>query len=147
MKILVNNSGHRKMKIKKGDNVMVISGKDRGKTGLIERVLPKDDKVLVAGVNLNKRHLKPSQKNPHGGITTITAPISASNVQVVCPHCGQTTKVAHRVSPQMKERICRKCQGNLDTAAATKASSVVKKAESKPNSSAKLGVKEKNVKS
>jgi large subunit ribosomal protein L24 len=104
-----------KSKIKTGDNVLVISGKDRGKTGLIEKVLTKNAKVLIAGVAIAKHHLKPSRKNPHGGIIDMPAPISASNVMLVCPHCGKAVRIAHRVSDTMKERICRKCQGNLDT--------------------------------
>ena len=103
------------MKIKTGDNIMVISGKDRGKTGIIEKVLPKEDKVLIAGVAISKHHLKPSRKNPHGGIIDMPRPIAACTVMLVCPHCGKPVRIAHRVSETMKERICRKCQGNLDT--------------------------------
>ncbi len=103
------------MKIKKNDNVMIISGKDRGKTGLIERVFVKSEKVLVPGVAIAKHHLKPSKKNPHGGIVDMPSPIAASNVMLVCPHCGKPVRIAYRVTDKMKERICRKCQGNLDT--------------------------------
>ena len=116
------------MKIKKGDNIMVISGKDRGKTGVIERVLTKTDKVVIAGVAMAKRHLKPSRQNPQGGIITMPAPIAVSNVMLVCPHCGKPVRIAHKVGAEMKERICRKCQGNLDAKAqvATKVKSATK---------------------
>lgn len=103
------------VKIKKGDNVMVISGKDRGKTGAVERVLVDKEKVLIAGVAIAKHHLKPSKKDPQGGIVTMPTPIAVSNVMLVCPHCGKPVRIAQRVSATTKERICRKCQGNLDT--------------------------------
>lgn len=103
-----------KIKIKKNDNVMVISGKDRGRTGVVQKVLPKIGKVLVTGVNIAKHHLKPSKKNPHGGIIDMVAPVDSSNVLVMCPHCSKPVRVGFRVSGNVKERICRKCNGNLD---------------------------------
>ena len=118
------------MKLKKGDNVMIIAGKDTGKKGIIQAVLSKENKTVVTGLNLAKHHLKPSRKNPHGGILDIPAPIDASNLILVCPHCGRPTRVAYQITAHTKERICRKCKGNLDT-----------------NTSPSLGVKEKNVKS
>lgn len=102
------------MKIRKGDNIMVIAGKDRGKLGQVEKALIKESRVVITGINLAKHHLKPSRKNPHGGIINIPAPINASNVQLVCPHCGKPVRVAYKISATNKERICRKCQGNLD---------------------------------
>lgn len=102
------------MKIKKGDNILVIAGKDRGKQGQVEKVLVKEGKLIVTGANIAKHHLKPSRKNPHGGIINMPAPIEASNVLVVCPHCGKPVRIAHKVTEKTKERICRKCQGNLD---------------------------------
>lgn len=104
-----------KTKIKKGDNVMVIAGKDKGKTGLIEKVFVSKNKVLIAGIAMAKHHLKPSKKDPQGGIITMPSPIAVSNVMMVCPHCSKPVRIAHRLSDTMKERICRKCQGNLDT--------------------------------
>lgn len=106
------------MKIKKGDNVMVILGKDRGRSGLVERALPKRDKAVITGINMHKHHLKPSRKNPHGGIMNIPAPIEISNVMVVCPHCSRPTRVAYKITETTKERICRKCKANLDVNAA-----------------------------
>lgn len=105
------------MKIKKSDNVLIISGKDRGKSGTVEKVLVQDKKLIVTGINLAKHHLKPSRKSPQGGIINMPLPIAASNVMVVCPHCGKPVRVAHNVTETMKERICRKCKGNLDTQA------------------------------
>lgn len=101
------------MKIKKNDNVLVIAGKDRGKQGKVSQVLSKADKVVVIGANIAKHHLKPTRKNPHGGIMDIPAPIIASNVMIVCPHCGKPVKPAYKITKGIKERICRKCQGSL----------------------------------
>lgn len=122
--------------LKKGDNVMVIAGKDRGKQGIIEKVFPKREKAVVTGINLAKHHLKPTRKNPHGGIMDIPAPITLSNLGLVCPHCGKTTRIGYKIDEksQVKERICRKCKGNLEITSV------------KENPSTKLRVKEKNVK-
>lgn len=103
------------MKIKKNDNVFIITGKDRGKTGKVTKVLPKDDKLIVTGINIAKHHLKPSRKNPHGGIMDMPAAIYASNVMISCPHCGKPVKAAYQVTKDGKERICRKCKGSLNT--------------------------------
>lgn len=138
------------MKIKQGDNVMVISGKDKGKVALVERVLTKNNKVLVTGVAMAKHHLKPSTKNPHGGIINMPAPIASSNVMLVCPHCGKPVRIAYRIGTDMKERICRKCQGNLDSQTQTSkiSSKVTTKVTTKAKTEKKTAtpkVKEKNV--
>ncbi|MDD4555736.1 MAG: 50S ribosomal protein L24 [Alphaproteobacteria bacterium] len=96
-----------KLKIKKGDQVIVISGEDKGKVGEILRAMPKDGKVLVQGVNLVKRHQKPSQTNP-GGIVTKEAPISVSNVALVDPKSGKATKVGYKDVDGKKVRFARK---------------------------------------
>lgn len=74
-----------KMTIKKGDSVLVIAGREKGKKGTVERVMPAANRVVIAGVNLRKRHLKPSQKHPRGGIIEISAPLHRSNVMVIDP--------------------------------------------------------------
>ena len=84
------------MKIKKGDKVIVITGKDKGKTGEVTKAMPKDNKVVVAGVNMAKRHQKPSQENA-GGIVSKEMPIHVSNVALVDPKSGKATRVAMRV--------------------------------------------------
>jgi large subunit ribosomal protein L24 len=104
------------VKIRRNDNVLIIAGKSRGKQGVVQKAMPGEDKVIVTGVNIAKHHLKPSRKNPHGGIIDMAAPINVSNVILICPHCNQPTRVAYKQSGQVKERICRKCQGNLNTA-------------------------------
>ena len=96
-----------KLKVKKGDQVIVISGEDKGKVGEVLRAMPKDGKVLVQGVNLAKRHQKPSQTNP-GGIVTKEAPINASNVSLVDPKSGKATKVGYKDVDGKKVRFARK---------------------------------------
>lgn len=110
------------MQIKKGDNVFVIAGKDRGKIASVEKVLVKENKVVVTGVNMVKKHLKPSRKNAHGGILDMAKPIDVSNVMLYCPHCSKPVRISHKITDKSKERICTKCKGNLDASASTKTS-------------------------
>ena len=84
------------MHVKKGDKVMVISGKDKGKTGVILSAFPKKDRVLVEGVNIVKKHSKPSQMNPQGGIISQEAPIHVSNVMPIDPKTGEPTRVGYQ---------------------------------------------------
>ena len=102
--------------IRKNDNVLVITGKDRGKRGRVLRVLPERNRLIVEGVNIIKRHTKPNpQRNIKGGIVEREAGLHASNVQLVCPECGKATRVGRRVlSDGRKVRICRKCEGVVD---------------------------------
>ena len=87
-----------KMNIRKGDKVQVITGKDKGKQGVVLRGLPKEERVLVEGVNMVKKAMRPTQQNPQGGIVTKEAPIHVSNVMLVCPTCGKPTRVGDRVA-------------------------------------------------
>lgn len=96
-----------KLKIKKGDQVIVISGEDKGKTGEVLRAMPKDGKVLVQGINLVKRHQKPTQTTP-GGIVTKEAPINVSNVSLIDPKSGKATKVGYKDVDGKKVRFARK---------------------------------------
>jgi len=101
------------MKIKKGDTVVVTIGRDRGKKGKVEQVLPKEHAVLVAGVNMGKKHMKKrDEKNP-GGIIDIRKPIDVAKVSIVCPSCSQPTRVGYLVTKGEKIRICRKCGKKL----------------------------------
>jgi large subunit ribosomal protein L24 len=98
------------LKIRKGDEVMVIAGKDRGKKGRVQEVRPGALTVVVAGVNIAKRHRKPNpSKNEKGGIIEEPRPLALGKVMVVCPHCGKPTRVAHRLDEDNKERVCKKC--------------------------------------
>jgi len=104
------------MKIKKNDNVMVLAGKDKGKTGTIDKVFPSLNKIVVKGVALAKKHVKPSRKNPSGGIIDINLKISGSNVMVMCPSCSKPTKVAYKIAGDKKTRVCKKCGQSLESA-------------------------------
>jgi large subunit ribosomal protein L24 len=102
--------------VRKNDNVLVTTGKDRGKRGRVLKVLPAKNRVVVEGVNLIKRHTKPNpQRQIKGGLVEREAPMHASNVQVVCPECGKATRIGRRVlGDGRKVRICRKCEGVVD---------------------------------
>lgn len=98
------------MKLKKGDEVIVILGKDKGRKGKIERVFPKTGKVLIPGINIVKKHLKPRKEGEKGGIVEIAKPIAVSKVALICPKCGKKTRVGWLITKETKERICKKCQ-------------------------------------
>lgn len=95
------------MKIKKGDQVIVITGRDKGKTGEVLKSMPKDNKVLVQGVNLVKRHQKPTQENA-GGIQTKEAPIHVSNVALIDPKSGKATRVGFKIVNDQKVRVSKR---------------------------------------
>lgn len=96
------------MKIKKGDKVKVLLGKDRGKEGAVERVLAKEGKIFIPGVNIYKRHVR-KQGERQGGIIDIIKPIDISNVALICPNCNKATKVGYKVNGKNKSRVCKKC--------------------------------------
>ena len=102
--------------IRRNDNVVVTTGKDRGKRGRVLKVLPDGNRVVVEGVNFISRHTRPNpSKNIKGGIVKREASLHASNVQVVCPECSTPTRIGHRIlGDGRKVRICRKCDGVVD---------------------------------
>ncbi|WP_096155966.1 MULTISPECIES: 50S ribosomal protein L24 [Bacillus] len=102
------------MHVKKGDKVQVISGKDKGKQGVILQAFPKKDRVLVEGVNIVKKHSKPSQANPQGGIISQEAPIHVSNVMPLDPKSGEPTRVGYKVLDGQKVRVAKKSGEQLD---------------------------------
>ncbi|WLR55025.1 MULTISPECIES: 50S ribosomal protein L24 [Mesobacillus] len=102
------------MHVKKGDKVMVISGKDKGKTGIILEAFPKQSRVLVEGINIVKKHAKPSQVNPQGGILNQEAPIHVSNVMPVDPKSGKPTRVGYTVENGKKVRVAKQSGEVLD---------------------------------
>jgi large subunit ribosomal protein L24 len=102
------------MKIKKGDKVKVIKGKDRGREGTVERALPKERKVVVSGLNIYKKAVRPRQQSQKGGIVEITKPLPVENVMLICPHCGKPTRVGYKVEKGEKSRFCKKCQRILN---------------------------------
>ena len=101
------------MNVKKGDTVIVLSGKDKGKQGKVLEVMPKDGKVIVEKINMVSRHTKPRKQGEEGGIIKREAPIYACKVMPVCPKCGKATRVGHSVKDGKNVRICRKCGAEL----------------------------------
>lgn len=101
------------MQVRTGDNVLVISGRERGKTGQISRVLRKEERVIVGGLNFVKRHTKPRPGVVQAGIIEKEAPIHVSNVMLICPACNRPTRVGHRMfeeaGGQRKMRVCKRC--------------------------------------
>lgn len=104
------------MKFRVNDNVTIMVGKDKGKTGKITKIFTKQDKAIVEGANKYRRHMKKqSDKNP-GGIVEIERPTTASNLQLVCKSCNKITRIGFQVLPSgEKIRICKKCQTGIDT--------------------------------
>ena len=101
------------MRIRKGDNVQVLSGNDKGKTGEVLEVIPKEDKIVVKGVNVRKKHVKARKQGDESGIIPVECAIPTSKVNVVCPKCGKVTKVGYRVDNDKKVRVCKKCGAEL----------------------------------
>jgi len=102
------------MKVKKGDLVRVIVGKDKGKEGKVLRVIPRENKVIVENVHIVKRHQRPTQRLREGGIIEREAPIHASNVMVVCPSCNKPTRIGYKFVEEKKVRYCKKCGEIVD---------------------------------
>jgi large subunit ribosomal protein L24 len=102
------------MKIKKGDKVQIISGKEKGKTGTVKLTLPADKKVVVENINTVKRHVKPGVLSKEGGIVTFEKPLDVSKVMIYCEKCGRPTRVGYRIINDKKFRVCTKCEEVLD---------------------------------
>ncbi len=104
----------KKVHVKTGDTVVVLSGKERGKKGKIIAVSPKEGKVIIEGVNMVSKHVKPKKMGEAGGIIKAEGAMYASKVQLVCPSCDKATRIAHKISEDgKKQRICKKCGKTL----------------------------------
>ena len=102
-------------KIKKNDNVVVLAGKDKGKTGQVRRVIPKEDRAVVTGINMVKKHQRPRTVQQVGGIIDMEAPIHLSNLAVICPNCGRGTRVGIHVQEDGKKvRYCKRCKDDIE---------------------------------
>jgi len=102
------------LRIKKGDTVKILSGNDKGKTGEVLSVIPKDNKIVVKGINVRKKHVKPRSQGEEGGIIPAECAIDSSVANVVCPKCGKETKVGYKVDEKgNKTRVCKKCGADL----------------------------------
>ena len=98
------------MKIKSGDKVQIIKGKDRGKSGKIIQVFPKQNKIVVESVNIIKKHMKTNRRGEQGQIIELAAPLAVSNVMLICPRCNQQTRIAYKIEAKKKNRQCKKCK-------------------------------------
>ena len=98
------------MKIKTNDRVKIVAGKDRGKEGKVIQVFPKEGKVVVEGLNIMKKHLRPRKQGEKGQVIELAAPFNASNVMLLCEKCGKPTRVGYKIEEKGKNRICRKCK-------------------------------------
>jgi len=108
------------MKIKKGDTVLIISGKDRGRKGKVLESLIKEERILVEGINLKKKHVKPKKQGEKGQIVQLPGPIKSSSVKVICPKCGKAARVGYKLEGlpagghgKNKYRICKKCHQEI----------------------------------
>ena len=98
------------MRIKKDDNVKVIAGKDKGKSGKVMQVFPKHQKVVVEKANMLKKHLRGQQSGQPGQVIEFSAPLSVTNVMLVCPKCAKETRVGYKLMEGKKARMCKKCK-------------------------------------
>ena len=101
------------MKLKKGDSVLITAGKDKGRTGKIAKAFPKELKVLVEGINLKKKHVRPKKEGEKGQVVEIPAALNASNVKIICPKCGKAARIGYKVEKERKFRVCKKCKQEI----------------------------------
>jgi large subunit ribosomal protein L24 len=101
------------MKIKKGDQVLIISGKNKGERGKVLKVFPQSHKILVEGINLRKKHIRPKKAGEKGQVVEMPGPIDISNSKLICPKCGAAVRIGYRIGEKNKFRICKKCGEEL----------------------------------
>lgn len=101
------------MKLKKGDKVKILTGKDRGKEGAIEKMWPKENRVTIAGVNMFKKHMKPRGEGQKGGIVDAPRPLDVAKVALICPKCKEPTRIGYKLTEKKKIRICSKCHQEI----------------------------------
>lgn len=101
------------LKIKKNDQVKIIAGKDKGKVGKVLRVFPSQEKIIVEGLNLCKKHMKPRKEGEKGQRIEIPAKFNISNAMIVCSKCGKETRVGYKLVENKKFRFCKKCQAEI----------------------------------
>ena len=101
------------MNIKKGDTVQILSGNDKGKTGEVLETMPKTGKIVVKGVNIRKKHVKPRKQGDEGGIISVECAIPNAKANVVCPKCNKPTRIGHVIENNEKIRVCKKCGAKI----------------------------------
>ncbi len=97
------------MKIRKNDQVLIISGKDKGRKGKVIEVFPKQGRIVIEGINLRKKHMKPKKSGEKGQIVETPAPLNVSDVKVICSKCGKAVRTGYKLKGKKKYRICKKC--------------------------------------
>jgi len=97
------------MKIKKGDTVLITSGKDKGRKGKVLEAFPEESRILIEGINLRKKHQRPKKSGEKGQIVEMPGPIHISNVKLICSKCGKATRIKYKITEGKKYRICKKC--------------------------------------
>jgi len=97
------------MKIKKGDQVLIMSGKDKGKKGKVVKAIPESLSVIVEGVNMKKKHRRPKKSGEKGQMVHIASPLNVSNVKIICVKCGKAARIGYKASGEKKYRVCKKC--------------------------------------
>jgi large subunit ribosomal protein L24 len=101
------------MKLKKGDNVLIIAGKDKGRTAKILKSLVKERRVLVEGMNLKRKHIKPKREGEQGQVISVATPVDISNTKFLCPKCGKAARIGYQINGDKKVRICKKCKSEV----------------------------------
>ena len=101
------------MKIKKGDTVLIISGKDRGKAAKVLKSFPKESKVLIEGMNLRHKRVKPKREGEKGQSIKVPSPLDVSDVKFICPKCGKATRLGYEIKNKKKFRVCKKCRSEI----------------------------------
>ncbi len=101
------------MKIKKGDNVFIVKGKNKGSKGKVLRVFPAEQKIIVEGMNLRKKHIRPKKQGEKGQMIEQPAPLSVSNVKMICPKCSKPSRFGFTIIGDKKYRVCKSCKGEI----------------------------------
>ena len=101
------------MKIKKGDNVLIMSGKDKGRKGKVLRVLPQKEKVMVEGIAMRKKHVRAKRQGEKGQVVEQAGFIFVANVKLLCPKCGKASRFGYKIDGKNKYRVCKQCQGTI----------------------------------
>ncbi len=101
------------MKLKKGDKVKIIAGRDEGREGTIEKVYEKTQSIVIPQINIYKKHIKKNEQMPQGGVVEIPRPLSTSKVMLLCPKCGKPTRVGYEIQGTKKNRVCKKCKTQI----------------------------------
>ncbi len=101
------------MKIHKDDTILIIAGKDHGRKGKVIKILSKKKKIIVEGLNIKKKHVRPRRQGEKGQRVEVPASLDISNVKLICPKCGNSTRVGYKIVGEKKYRICKKCKGEI----------------------------------